>query len=795
MKKRKRKFKKQRQTSNYGVATGLCFAVVGTVALAAEGLQPSNSLTPSINAVTNSATPANLSIPTLTSVPSAPTNTTVSPAASMAQAQANQTQAAKTNSSVVLPSITVIGDLDLRRDQIAPDLGAVTYTLGQDQIKTTSQGDNSSFQQLVLHAPGVVQDQFGEEHVRGDHGDIQYRINGVLLPESLNGFAQEIDPHMINSVTLMTGTLPAQFGDRTAGIFDVTTKSGAQLNDNEVSLYGGSYDTIHSSGSIGGTTSNLDYFITVSQLHSNLGIDNPMDNSDPLHDITDQEKAFGYFSYLLNDVSRLTLLTSASYGDFQIPDIAGNSPTYVDGASTETPDSSTINNNQNEQNYYAVLAYQISQGDFSSQVSAFTRYAGIRFSPDPVQDLLFSGNAASIKNSDFANGGQIDTEYTLNDSHTLRAGALATYDIETLDTSSSVFPSSDQFTASPSGDTLPVIGGPPPLPGNPPQSSTTPETIVANSGNSGLTSGVYLQDEWHLNDHLTLNYGLRYDRFDVSFDHEDQISPRANLVWQINNATTAHLGYARYFMPPTLQYIPPSYVKAFEYTTDAPFNNQDNPQKVERDHYFDAGISRQITKAWQVNADSYCKIAKNLLDDGQFGSAVILNNFNYSSGLVYGAELSSTYTRGPFSAYGNFSYVQTEAKDIDSEENEFPNNELSYLTANSFQLDHQGKFTGSGGVSYTLMKNTLLHSDFLYGNGLRAGFANLDKLPAYWTFNAGIEYVWQLHHAGISELRFRFDCLNLFNETAEIRNGTGIGIALPGYGPSRSFYGGITAVF
>jgi outer membrane receptor protein involved in Fe transport len=767
-----------------GVAIWLCLLTIETASLAAEGLQPSS---PSLNAVTNFVVPTNSAIPTLTSIPSVPTNTILLPLVPVAQSQTNQIHATNTNSTATLPSMTVIGDLDLKRDQIAPDLGAVTYTLGQNQIKTTSQGENSSFQQLVLHAPGVVQDEFGEEHVRGDHGDIQYRINGVLLPESLNGFAQEIDPHMINSVTLMTGTLPAQFGDRTAGIFDVTTKSGAQLNNDDVSLYGGSYETIHPSASVGGTTGKLDYFVTASYLHSNLGIDNPMDNSDPLHDTTDQEKAFGYFSYLLNDFSRVTLLTSASYGNFEIPNTAGLSPSYVDSTSDETPDSSSINENQNEQNYYAVLSYQISQGDFSSQVSAFTRYDGIRFSPDPVQDLIFNGNAASIKNSDFANGGQIDAAYNLSDSHTLRAGALATYDIETLDTSSSVFPSSDQFSPSGVDEELPTS--------RPTQSSTIPETIVADSGNSGLTSGVYLQDEWHLTDHFTLNYGLRYDRFDVSFDHEDQVSPRANLVWQINEATTAHIGYARYFMPPTLQYIPSSYVKDFEYTTDAPFNDQDDPQKVERDHYFDAGISRQITKAWQVNADSYCKLAKNLLDDGQFGTAVILNNFNYSSGLVYGAELSSTYKRGPFSAYGNFSYVQTEAKDINSEENEFPNNELSYLTTNSFQLDHQGKFTGSGGVSYIFMKNTLLHSDFLYGNGLRAGFANFDKLPAYWTFNAGIEYVWPLHRAGISELRFRFDCLNLFNETAEIRNGTGIGIASAAYGPCRSYYGGITAVF
>jgi outer membrane receptor protein involved in Fe transport len=219
-----------------------------------------------------------------------------------------------------------------------------------------------------------------------------------------------------------------------------------------------------------------------------------------------------------------------------------------------------------------VLSYQKSAGNFLSQVSVLTRYTDIHFTPDPVQGLLLAGNAAQVDNSDLANGLQADASYELGDHHTLRAGMLATYDLERLDTTSAVFPSSSQFTASPTTETIPLLGGPAPLPGNPPQSSTTPFTITANGGNSGLTSGLYLQDEWRLTDHLTLNYGARYDLFDVSFDNEWQISPRANLVWKINDATTAHVGYARYFMPPTLQYVPPSTVKEFEYTTDAPFN-------------------------------------------------------------------------------------------------------------------------------------------------------------------------------------------------------------------------------
>ena len=686
-----------------------------------------------------------------------------------------------------LEPVVVIGNLDAAREQIAPSLGAVTYKIGANQIQSMGQGENATFQQVLLHAPGVAQDEFGEVHVRGDHGDVQYRVNGVLLPEGLNGFGQEIDPHLINSVTLITGTLPAQFGDRTAGIIDVTTKTGSQLNGNDLSLYGGSYDTFHPSVSLGGTTSNLDYFVTASYLHDNLGIDNTTPSSNPLHDVTDQEKCFGYFAHRFDQTSRLSLLLSGSYADFEIPNTPGLSPAYV-LANDPVAESSSINENQNEQNYYAVLSYQKTAGSLSAQVSAFSRYAYIRFSPDQAQDLLFNGDAAQVKTSDFANGVQADASYTLGDHHTIRAGMLATYDLETLDTQAAVFPASSQFAPSPSGNDLPQPT---------PQSSPTPLTISANNGNSGLTSGIYLQDEWHLNDRLVLNYGVRYDRFDVSFDHEDQFSPRANLVWQIDDATSAHIGYARYFMPPTLQYIPQSVVKAFEYTTDAPFNERDDHQKCERDHYFDVGISRQITTPWLVTLDSFCKLAKNLLDDGQFGSAVILNNFNYESGTVYGAELSSIYKQGPLSIYGNFSYVQTEARDINSAEFEFPNNELAYVSANSIQLDHQARFTGSGGVSYTYLKDTRIYTDFLYGNGLRSGFANLDKLPAYWTANLGIEHTFHLHSRaiGIGAIKLRFDCLNLFDKVYEIRDGTGIGIAAPAYGPRRAFYGGITAVF
>ena len=83
--------------------------------------------------------------------------------------------------------------------------------------------------QVILRAPGVAQDNeaSGNLHVRGEHANVQYRINDVLLPEGISGFGLELDPRFIDSVQLITGSLPAQYGFRTAGVVDIQTKSGA----------------------------------------------------------------------------------------------------------------------------------------------------------------------------------------------------------------------------------------------------------------------------------------------------------------------------------------------------------------------------------------------------------------------------------------------------------------------------------------------------------------------------------------------------------------------------------------
>src|ERR1700730_3979745 len=174
----------------------------------------------------------------------------------------------------------VAKQLDIARTQIQPNLGATVYDFGRQAIETQPQGDNQSLNQLLLQAPGVAQDSFGQIHVRGDHANLQFRINGVQLPEGINVFGQSLETRFANSVALITGALPAQYGLRTAGIIDIQTKTGTLAPGGSVTLYGGQQSWFQPSGGIGRHAGQIDYYVTGEFLHNTIGIENPTASKD-----------------------------------------------------------------------------------------------------------------------------------------------------------------------------------------------------------------------------------------------------------------------------------------------------------------------------------------------------------------------------------------------------------------------------------------------------------------------------------------------------------------------------------
>jgi outer membrane receptor protein involved in Fe transport len=673
-----------------------------------------------------------------------------------------------------LQRVDIVGTrqrLDAARNTLLPETGSTIYRFSRQDLSNLPLGDSTPINQVILQAPGVVQDSYGQLHVRGDHSNIQYRINGVVIPESISGFGQSLETRFANSISILTGALPAQYGYRTAAVVDIRTKGDSLDNGGSISVLGGSRGYAETNAEVGGTRGAFSYFFTGSWLRNDVGIENPTPESSAIHDTTRQAKGFGYMSYLLDADSRVSVLLGDTNNRFEIPNVPGQQPSFM-LQGVPSVDSAALDARQQERNRFGVVTYQASAGaKLDYQVSLFNRWTDLHYQPDPVGDLVFNGVAANITRRNSASGLQADASYQLNDSHTLRTGLFVQRETFTVDNASTVFPADAD--------------------GN--QTSDVPIQIQDNTRIAGHLWGIYVQDEWRPTKALTVNYGLRYDKVNTVVD-ESQVSPRLGLVYDVSPDLRIHAGYSRYFTPPPTEKIDTTSVQKFLGTTNALPSDANTAVKSERSNYYDLGAAYQLTPQITVSVDGYYRNVQHLQDEGQFGNALIFSAFNYAKGQISGLELSTTYRDKGLSAYGSVSLTRARGKTVETGEFNFDPDELAYINANWVHLDHEQRLSASGGVAYRWGDSTTLSGDVLYGSGLRNGFANTEHLPSYTQVNLAAERPFDLG-PGLGKLSGRLAVLNVFDRVYELRDGSGIGVGAPQFGPRRTFVVGLTKNF
>jgi outer membrane receptor protein involved in Fe transport len=659
--------------------------------------------------------------------------------------------------------------LDEVRQTIVAPIGATSYQINHQNIEAMPQGNNAPLDKVLLQFPGVTQDSAasGELHVRNEHANLQYRINGIMLPDGVGAFGQILDTGIIGSLALLTGALPAQYGLRTAGVIDIQTKADAFNNSGSVSVYGGSHGNITTSLEYGGTVGRTQYFVSGRYFGSNLGIENPTPSNEAIHDRTSQQKGFLYLSTAIDPNSRLTFMSGVSNGTFQIPNNPGQ-PSNFTAFGVSDFNSAFLNEHQNEFNQFNVAAYQKSVDDIDFQVSYFNRYSQLHFYPDPIGDLVFNGVASNVYRQSFVNGIQEDTAWRVGFAHTLRFGFSVSAERSLVTNISTVLP-------------LDATGNP----------FDAPFSIFDSSSKTGWLIGTYLQDEWKITNNLTLNAGLRFDQM-YQYVDANQLSPRVSLTWKPYDGTTFHAGYARNFTPPPQVIAAPTNLALVQNTSQQPEVSTNSPVLPERSHVFDVGVVQKIypIPGLEVGIDGYYKIARDLLDDGQFGAAYVLNGFNYERGENIGMELKANYTNGNFRAYANVAWAKQIATNIVSNQYLFGQDELNYIASHYIYTDHAQVLTASAGASY-LWNGTRFSASMIYGSGLRSGFANTDHLPSYTQVNVGLSHDFNIV-APNKPTTVRFDVVNLFDSIYEIRDGSGIGVFAPQFGPRRGFFAGIS---
>jgi hypothetical protein len=185
---------------------------------------------------------------------------------------------------------------------------------------------SSSVSSLVtLATPGIAADSNGLFHGLGDHAENSFSVDGQPITDQQSKvFSNQIPLDSIESMEVIAGAPPAEFGDKTSVVINVTTRSGQGLTTPKGSVtasYGG-FGTSNAGFNLGYGGQNWGNFVSVSGLNSGRFLDPP--EFTVMHDKGNEENAFDRVDYKFSDADSLHLNLGFTRSWFQNPNSFDN---------------------------------------------------------------------------------------------------------------------------------------------------------------------------------------------------------------------------------------------------------------------------------------------------------------------------------------------------------------------------------------------------------------------------------------------------------------------------------------
>ncbi len=657
-----------------------------------------------------------------------------------------------------------------------------TYSLNRREIETLPRGNNINLEDLLVTIPSAVYGSLKQVHIRQDHANLQLRIDGVPIPDTVSStFSDVITPRSWERADIVLGGMEANVGNKTTALIDITTKSGTKPGFGSVQMFGGSNNTINPSFEYGGTIGRkFRYYFLNSHIATNRGIEPPTLGHSIFHGQSERNQTMFRGDYQHDNNNNFTLLFLNSIAKYQIPTLPGQvpNPTIVGllpGGFTPVP-SEMVDENQKEHNQYGHLVWRhdIDTRNYFS-LAGYFRHTRAMFASDPfnvlsyVPDETEPFSAGSQDRTGYSGGMRFDYTFVHSKEHLIKAGFQI--DRTQAINKTRLFTFLDDGLGSPTGGVI---------------------NVNADNRLIGWRQEFWLQDQWTPNEHWTFNVGVRADVVQYQRD-EGQISPRIGVTYRYNPANAFHAFYGRLFTPPNLEAI--SFAKLNTAGTKAaPEDITNNLPRAERAHYFQIGSTHALTDWATLQLTGYYKLANYLSDAGQFGTTPLLNYFAFERGWSRGADAAlKVWFMENLTGRGNIAWGQCKGYGLQSGHFLLEAAEIADIrTSSGIHCDHQQTLTASGILSYRLFERTTITGQVLFASGLRTaeegGKTNSIHSPSYTIYNFSIAHVIPLPWEG-KKLLLGFDIVNALDQEYFINQGEGsIGLGVSHAGMPRSFF-------
>lgn len=489
---------------------------------------------------------------------------------------------------------------------------------------------NNSLDKMLTTLPGVIPFSYNEPVINGFHG-VTYNIDGAPLPlATTSNFAEIIDPKTIDSMEVLTGAIPAEYGgDRMGGVVNI-------ISNRPTDIPPGAYGII--TGGVGNQNQGVgtvdfasrfgssELFLTANSQTTNRGLDAPTFN--PINDASSSNDQFLRFLTQLSPRSTLAFDYSNQFSQYEVP--INTDPANPFDPILNAP--GTLDTQREYDRFSNLNWTMVSQdGNGVFQVIPWWRTTRIAFDGDLPNDVLatepdFSVCPPSCAKTVHGIGLQQDTfaeyvglrasDFRATNNHAWKIGVDVNRETATADQIFACY-----YVDCKSSGKVAVPYFP---------------AFVAPQGQAGSQIGIFAEDKWQMGPYVVWNYGLRYDH-STGYVGGWQLSPRLGVSLWDGGKNVAHVFYGRFYAAPLLEDVRQACI-ALSQQQACSTTHPVYDLKPESDAYYETGLTHSFNPRFTGSVNVFQKNSTNVLDTQQVLNTPLFAVFNNAIGVDKGVE-------------------------------------------------------------------------------------------------------------------------------------------------------------